>query len=402
MNRKNFSLIVLIGITFLLTLTQPAFSVAPPGPPTKTKPPNITAFNINNNWECTYMHTVTLNGVVQGGATAYRASEKPDFSGASWISPYRASPGFTLSEGFGTKTVYFQVKNLGGVSNVVSDSIVVKQQPRFETIGRRECDQPVLPTTPGPGVPVVSVYPSIEALNITIQRVYDPYTIDISYEILVRNAIDGNRFSIELKGEAGGDRVSANIVFATATINYATGGTAAGGQNTRHTGRLSLPIPYDRLVFISSPQSRSTNIFVKAEIKLPSGFTVPDPTKLVKATMISLREHAVTLSHNINSCMGTTGDRGNWGFNLSSQVPAMAWVGRSNLDLHDCPDLKCDRNPLPVLGERVIRWEKQPSTADKSGTVHWACEGLANEMQGGQPLFRFTVRTNVIEPSVAP
>jgi hypothetical protein len=401
MNRKNFSWMALIVITLLLTLSLPAFSVAPPGPIPKPRPPQITSFNINNNAECTYMHTVTLNSVVQGGATHWRASEQPDFSGASWTSPYRASPGFPLTEGLGTKTVYFQVKNLGGVSNVVSDSIVVKQRPSFES-GRSECDQPVLPTTPGPGVPVVSVYPSIEALNITIQRVYDPYTIDISYEILVRNAIDGNRFSIELKGEAGGDRVSANIVFATATINYAAGGTAAGGQNTRHTGRLTLPIPYDRLVFISGPQGRSTNIFVKAEIKLPSGFTVPDPNKIVKAKMITLREHSVTLSHDISACMGPTGDRGNWGFNLSSQVPAMAWVGRSNLDLHDCPDLKCDRNPAPLLGERVIRWEKQPSTADKSGTVHWACEGLANEMQGGQPLFRFTVKTDVIKPSVAP
>jgi hypothetical protein len=64
--------------------------------------------------------------------------------------------------------------------------------------------------------------------------------------------------------------------------------------------------------------------------------------------------------------------------------------------------MKCDRNPLPILGERVFRWEKQPSTADKNGTVHWTCEGGANVMQGGQPLFRFTVKTDVIEPSVAP
>jgi hypothetical protein len=290
------------------------------------------------------------------------------------------------------------VKNLGGVSNVVSDSIVVKQQPRFETIGRRECDQPVISTTPGPGAPVVPFDPGIEVLNITIAQAYDPFKLDITYEILVKAVQDANRFNIELRGEAGGDRVSANIVFATATINYAAGGTAAG-QNIRHTGRLTLPIPYDRLVFVSGPQGRSTNIFVKAEIKLPSGFTDPNPNNNEKAKMIMLREHAITLSHEINACMGPTGDRGNWGFNLSSQVPAMAWVGRSNLDLHDCPDLKCDRNPLPVLGERVIRWEKQPSTADKSGTVHWACEGLANEMQGGQPLFRFTVKTDVIEPS---
>jgi len=38
----------------------------------------------------------------------------------------------------------------------------------------------------------------------------------------------------------------------------------------------------------------------------------------------------------------------------------MAWVVTRDLDLHDCAGLICDRNPAPFLGERVIRWEKQP------------------------------------------
>jgi hypothetical protein len=59
-----------------------------------------------------------------GDPTHYMGSENGSFTGASWQS-YSAAPSFTLSNGFGTKTVYFKVKNANGESKVKSDSIEI-------------------------------------------------------------------------------------------------------------------------------------------------------------------------------------------------------------------------------------------------------------------------------------
>jgi hypothetical protein len=52
------------------------------------------------------------------------ASESSSFVGATWKF-YSVQPRFTLSTGAGTKTVYFKVKNSGGESVVVSDTITL-------------------------------------------------------------------------------------------------------------------------------------------------------------------------------------------------------------------------------------------------------------------------------------
>ena len=384
MNSKKFSLLALV-VVFLLTLSLPAFSQVPPAPPVKLRSPQITSFNINSNAVCTYMNTVTLNSVVQGPVNSYRASENQDFSGASWISPYRASPGFILTGGYGTKTIYFQVKGIGGVSNVINDTIIVKQRPMVPT-GRSECDQNVLPPIPGSGVPVVPPDPSVEALNITISRVYDPANMDITYDILVKNLANAQGLGIELKAVSNWPPAQGRIL-SSKTINYNSGNVS--GQNIRHTGSLSVPVYLGPGVPAGSERLQSVSIV--AELKLPGGYADANPNNNKKEKHIQFLFNTITLSHSINSCMALTGDSGNWDFSLGSQVPAMAWLITRDLDLYDCAGLICDRNPAPFLGERVIRWEKQPSTADRNGTIHWACEGGGNVMQGGQPLFRFTV-----------
>jgi uncharacterized protein Usg len=50
------------------------------------------------------------------------ASDASDFTGATWL-PYATAPKFNLSNGAGTKTVYFKVKNSFGESAVMNDTI---------------------------------------------------------------------------------------------------------------------------------------------------------------------------------------------------------------------------------------------------------------------------------------
>jgi len=65
---------------------------------------------------------VTLDNVSFGSPASYMASEDPGFSGAEWL-PYSEKPDFTLSSGFGVKTLYFKVQNSDGESAVVIDTI---------------------------------------------------------------------------------------------------------------------------------------------------------------------------------------------------------------------------------------------------------------------------------------
>jgi hypothetical protein len=95
----------------------------------------VTSFNINNRDGNTTSRSVILNNTVEGSASEYRASESQTFVSAYW-KPYSSSPRFTLSDGNGTKTVYFQVRDkLKRVSNIERDTILFN-----------------ISTTPTPGV----------------------------------------------------------------------------------------------------------------------------------------------------------------------------------------------------------------------------------------------------------
>jgi hypothetical protein len=85
--------------------------------------PVVTSFKINAGAASTKNGKVTLNNVATNSPTHYMASEDSGFSGADWLT-YSAAPKFNLSDGAGTKTVYFKVKNSFVESNVMSDEIV--------------------------------------------------------------------------------------------------------------------------------------------------------------------------------------------------------------------------------------------------------------------------------------
>jgi len=86
---------------------------------------NQGALLINGGAACTNSQNVTLtiDNNNNPDITEMRISEDPFFTGASFI-PYQHTFPFTLSAGFGTKTVYAQLRdNAGILSNVFNDQI---------------------------------------------------------------------------------------------------------------------------------------------------------------------------------------------------------------------------------------------------------------------------------------
>ncbi len=86
--------------------------------------PVVSSFAINSGGSTTMPLAVTLNNTATNSPTEYMASESATFSGASWAA-YGTEPGFTLSFGVGTRTVYFKARNGKGESPVVSDTIFI-------------------------------------------------------------------------------------------------------------------------------------------------------------------------------------------------------------------------------------------------------------------------------------
>jgi len=72
------------------------------------------------------IRNITVHNSIIGIPTHYRVSESPDFTGASWVPFTSVDFPFTLSSGFGVKTVYVQVKNQYGESNVRSVQVEYK------------------------------------------------------------------------------------------------------------------------------------------------------------------------------------------------------------------------------------------------------------------------------------
>lgn len=88
--------------------------------------PVLNAYDINNGAASTTSPIVTLNITATSSPeqqpTHYMASEDAGFTGASWQT-YSSSPSFTLSAGYGIKTVYLKLQNMAGESGVLNDTI---------------------------------------------------------------------------------------------------------------------------------------------------------------------------------------------------------------------------------------------------------------------------------------
>jgi len=94
---------------------------------------SVSRFLLDNGKAVTANPTVTLNNQASSQATQYRASERADFSDASW-QEYATAPAFKLSPGPGKKVVYFQVRrhatagdaNIETLSPTARDSITLQ------------------------------------------------------------------------------------------------------------------------------------------------------------------------------------------------------------------------------------------------------------------------------------
>ena len=90
-------------------------------------PPRVVDFSVNAGAAITTNRVVTLEHRVAGTAAEYRAGESSDLSGAAWLA-YGHAPSYTLSDGNGSKQVYFQVRNAEGLeSQVKMDSILLEE-----------------------------------------------------------------------------------------------------------------------------------------------------------------------------------------------------------------------------------------------------------------------------------
>jgi hypothetical protein len=189
MKTRYFSITFILAITLLFFL---CFQVeAQPKLQLKDKREildpslKITSFMINNGAASTTKETVKLNNTVQGDAGEYRASMSQDFTNAQWHT-YSTAPTFNLGGGYGTKTIYFQVKSSKGVSSVVSSSIRWEVPP----------PQPIPGSGPGPG-PIVTTpqpYPKTEPTRpptITLFTINNGASTTTSRFVTLRSTVRG-------------------------------------------------------------------------------------------------------------------------------------------------------------------------------------------------------------------
>lgn len=134
--------------------------------------PTLTSFAINNGDPTTTSRTVVLNNTATNDPTHYVASENSNFSGAIW-QLYSNAPSFTLSSGYGTKTVYLKVKNADGESNTRNDSIEYRVSLEHEM-------------EPGWNLVSIPFQLPTNALETVLQSIADHYTVVYAY-----NATDG-------------------------------------------------------------------------------------------------------------------------------------------------------------------------------------------------------------------
>jgi len=327
---------------------------------------------INKGAKCTTRRHVTLDlpGFTRPiHSVAYRASERPDFSGARWQTLPGSSVGFYLSQGYGVKRVYMQI---GEGTTPLSDSIEYRQS----------CEDPRF----------------MGSITLSIPKLYEPFRFDVHYKFHVSKITNDQNFQILIFA-----RVHARHVLVTSQpIDYSSG-YPVGTDRMRFQGTLTVPIPKAASGFY--PSLRNIEIFAKIRRK-PGASNVKDidwnnNTSIRKIELIRKTKNPW---HNVPYCTGPEGSKNN-----ILQTVGNAWVvdGSSTLYLNDCGrattanEKKCDNNPVPGLGLRGVRWTRRPSSARPSGdgnyALHWYCEGFSNKKEGAQYYFRFRVKYDVVE-----
>ena len=85
--------------------------------------PTLNSISIDGGASTTNSRQVTISFSRTGVITHYKLSESSNLDGVEWIASSATTASFTLSSGYGTKTVYARIKNEYGESDIVSTSI---------------------------------------------------------------------------------------------------------------------------------------------------------------------------------------------------------------------------------------------------------------------------------------
>ncbi|WP_308745189.1 Ig-like domain-containing protein [uncultured Bacteroides sp.] len=89
---------------------------------------SLTSIVINNDSSSTLIQTVTVAPTYTGVPTYYRIGETSDLSAASWIAYSGGTLQYTLSSGYGMKTIYLQLKNADSESVIRNSTISYEEQ----------------------------------------------------------------------------------------------------------------------------------------------------------------------------------------------------------------------------------------------------------------------------------
>lgn len=91
--------------------------------------PVLNSILINDGVTVTYEQLVSITLNMTGGLTHYKVGETADLTDVSWIAGTSKIFSYELSAGYASKTVYVQVKNDYGTSEIKSSSILYSERP---------------------------------------------------------------------------------------------------------------------------------------------------------------------------------------------------------------------------------------------------------------------------------
>ncbi len=337
-------------------------------------PPRVDSFRINNGAGSTSSRSIVLNNVAQGSPVNYRACENSSFSGTGcgWM-PYSQAPSFQLSSpGIGEKTVWFQVKNSAGVSNLMADSI--------------RLFLPSVDLLPGSLTPMKIIDPSIKEAGFTPKNAYGSYSIDFDYEVKVPaitlpgNLAQGLKIILEAipyhpmgRGEEG------PVVLKTLQYD----GGSPSGSDIIHRG--SITYHFSRI----GPSDGVSGVKLRARLKLPGMMRDSNLNNNQLDREIGWnRKRTLRLSHDITTCVS----KDDWPFTV--RLPGFGWITSSGLEVlvYEQPNspgsprsmravkvrgvsVEYDANGALPLGRYGYNWIKRPTTDSRTGKVHAWCEG---------------------------
>lgn len=91
--------------------------------------PILKSISINEGAAITYEQSVSISLDMAGSLTHYKIGENVDLSGVPWVAGTSKILSYKLSDVYGSKTVYVQVKNIFGESEIRSSSIAYSERP---------------------------------------------------------------------------------------------------------------------------------------------------------------------------------------------------------------------------------------------------------------------------------